>query len=125
LIFNHTGHHSGVLGDLSDTLGYEQARDAALKWFRLFESGVTDDGYTVEAAFWDYVEDRRVERGEACAHDAEVRFRRTVYGTAFGRTPPGRFWTPDIQKWRRGIEKHYGHLVMSAARERLNAVNRL
>jgi hypothetical protein len=39
---NHTGHHSRVIGDLSDTLGYEQARDAALKWFRLFESGITD-----------------------------------------------------------------------------------
>src|SRR5262245_23491340 len=56
---NHTGHHSRVIGDLCETLGYEEARDAALRWFRLFESGITDETYTVEGACRDYVEDRR------------------------------------------------------------------
>lgn len=31
-----------------------------------------------------------------------MRFRRTIYGTAFGKTPLTKLWTPDIKKWRRG-----------------------
>ncbi|HXO63889.1 MAG TPA: hypothetical protein VN882_04255, partial [Steroidobacteraceae bacterium] len=71
---NHTGHHSRVLGDLAETFDYDDARDAAFRWFKSFESGITDDSYTIEAACRDYVEDRRVEKGEACARDAEMRF---------------------------------------------------
>ncbi len=36
------------------------------------------DGYSVEAACREYVEDRRSEKNEACAHDAHKRFERTV-----------------------------------------------
>jgi site-specific recombinase XerD len=119
---NHTGHHSRVLGDLTETFDYDQARDAALHWFKLFESGITDDGYTVEAACRDYVEDRRAERDEACAHDAEMRFRRTVYGTAFGKTPLAKVWTPDIKKWRRGtgLSAASQNRTMTALRAALN-----
>lgn len=34
---NHTGHHSRVLGDLTEDFDYDQARDAALRWFKLFD----------------------------------------------------------------------------------------
>ena len=119
---NHTGHHGRVLGGLTESFDYDQARDAALHWFKLFESGITDDGYTVEAACRDYVEDRRVERGEACAHDAEMRFRRTVYGTAFGKTPLAKLWTPDIKRWRRctGLSPLSQNRTMTALRAALN-----
>src|SRR5882762_8991999 len=119
---NHTGHHSRVVGDLTEHFDYDQARDAALQWFKLFESGITDDGYTVEAACRDYVEDRRVERGEACAHDAEMRFRRTVYGTGFGKTPLVKLWTPEIKKWRRGtgLSPSAQNRTMTALRAALN-----
>jgi integrase len=119
---NHTGHHSRVLGDLSEAFQYDDARGAALSWFRSFESGITDDSYTVEAACRHYIEDRRVEKGEACAHDAEMRFRRTVYGTAFGKTPISKLWTPDLKKWRRGtaLSLSSQNRTMTALRAALN-----
>jgi hypothetical protein len=41
------------------------------------ESDLQEDGYSVEVACRDYVEDRRHEKNEACAHDADKRFERT------------------------------------------------
>lgn len=71
------------------------------------ESGIRDDGYSVEAACKDYVDDRRSEKNEACAHDADKRFERTVYGTAFGKMPCARVLSLDIKKWRQetGLSK--------------------
>lgn len=40
------------------------------------------------------VEARRVERGVACAHDAEKRFQRAVNGTGSGKTPVAKLWPP-------------------------------
>jgi hypothetical protein len=119
---NHTGHHSRVLGDASEIFDYDDAREAALRWFKSFESGVTDDTYTVEAACKDYVEDRRVEKGRACAHDAAMRFKRTVYGTSFGKTPLSKVWAADIKKWRRstGLSQSSQNRTMTALRAALN-----
>ena len=60
------------------------------------EANRDGEGYTVEAACRDYVEDRRAEKNEACAHDAAKRFERTVYGTAFGRVPLARLGSVEI-----------------------------
>jgi integrase len=86
------------------------------------ESGIKDEGYTVEAACRDYVVDRRAEKNEACAHDAQKRFERTVYGTAFGKTPLARVWSLEIKEWRRatGLTKSSQNRTMTALRAALN-----
>jgi site-specific recombinase XerD len=80
------------------------------------------DGYSVEAACRDYVEDRRGEKNEACAHDARMRFERTVYGTAFGKMPVARILSLDIKSWRRetGLSKGSQNRTMTALRAALN-----
>lgn len=70
--------------------------EAALMWFKSYESGVMDDAYTVEQACKDYVQDR-TEKGEECAHDADMRFKRTVYGTEFGKRPLAKLWMADVK----------------------------
>jgi len=83
---------------------------------------MVDEGYSVEAACQDYVEDRRGERNEACAHDAQKRFERTVYGTAFGRMAVGALLSADIKKWRQqtGLSKSSQNRTMTALRAALN-----
>ena len=79
-------------------------------------------GYSVEAACRDYVEDRRSEKNEACAHDARMRFERTVYRTAFGKMPIARLVSLDIKSWRRetGLSKSSQNRTMTALRAALN-----
>ncbi len=91
------------------------------EWFES-ESGINDDGYSVEAACKDYVDDRRSEKNEACAHDADKRFERTVYGTVFGRMPVARVLSLDIKKWRQetGLSKSSQNRTMTALRAALN-----
>ncbi|MGD0493534.1 MAG: tyrosine-type recombinase/integrase [Steroidobacteraceae bacterium] len=86
------------------------------------ESELSEDGYSVEAACRDYVEDRRSEKNEACAHDAHKRFERTVYGTAFGQIPVCRLVSLDIKAWRRetGLSKSSQNRTMTALRAALN-----
>lgn len=82
------------------TLDYEQARAAALRWFDGQDAGVEDDKATVADACREYVADRLREKGEGCAHDAEMRFRRTVYATDFGAIPLTKLRAPRIKAWR-------------------------
>ena len=78
--------------------------------------------YTVEAACREYVEDRRAEKNQACAHDAQKRFERTVYGSAFGRRPLDRLTSLDLKTWRRetGLTKSSQNRTMTALRAALN-----
>jgi integrase len=91
------------LGLASDASDYEAARTSALKWRESADAGVTEDGFTVADACREYVDDRRREKGEGTAHDAEKRFERTVYGTTFGATQLARLKTPRIKAWREGL----------------------
>jgi integrase len=86
------------------------------------ESDLMDEIYSVEAACRDYVDDRRSEKNEACAHDADKRFERTVYGTAFGKLPLARLSSLDIKSWRRetGLSKSSQNRTMTALRAALN-----
>jgi integrase len=92
-----------ALGPETREFDYEKAKEAALVWFQGRDAGVTDNGFTVEAACRAYVTDRRREKGEACAHDAEKRFERTVYGSPFGAIPLAKIRTPRIKEWREGL----------------------
>lgn len=86
------------------------------------EANPDEEGCTVEAACRDYVEDRRSEKNAACAHDADKRFERTVYGTSFGRLPLARLVSLDIKAWRRqtGLSKSSQNRTMTALRAALN-----
>lgn len=92
-----------ALGLVTDAFDYEAARAAALHWFEAADAGVTDEVVTIADACREYVEDRRREKGEGCAHDAKMRFERTVYDTPFGATPLAKLRTPMIKKWRDGL----------------------
>jgi integrase len=85
-------------------------------------SELRPERYTVEAACRDYVADRRSEKNAACAHDAQKRFERTVYGTAFGKLPLVRLLSVDIKSWRRdtGLSKSSQNRTMTALRAALN-----
>jgi integrase len=74
------------LGELSAAFDYDQAKVDAEVWFKDHDAGITGktengDDATVEIACRRYVEDRRRNKSEACAHDADKRFERTVYGS--------------------------------------------
>jgi integrase len=76
-----------ALGEVTDTLGFDQAKEAAETWMRNAERGVSDhhdDGrrVTVASACLAYVRSLRAEGRMNAAHDAHMRFRRTVYGDA-------------------------------------------
>lgn len=110
---------------------YDAAALAAREWFTSLDAGVVSTGsYRVEDACREYVEDRRRERGDKTAEDADWRFRRAVYGTALGSTEVERLRTPGIKKWRdalteedpkgRRMGKAGANRVMTAVRAALN-----
>ena len=70
---------------MSARFDYDEAKGAAEMWFAELDSGVTGRTKsggepTVESACREYVEDRRREKGDRTAQDADKRFERTVYG---------------------------------------------
>jgi hypothetical protein len=80
-----------ALGESSDALTFDAAKTAAESWFKDLDRGVGDrheDGElaTVGSACRAYVRALRTEGRLSTAHDAHMRFRRTVYG-AIRRTP--------------------------------------
>ena len=79
--------HYKALGEVSDAFGFDEAKQAAETWMRDAERGVSDrhdDGsrVTVASACLAYVRSLRAEGRLNAAHDAHMRFRRTVYGDA-------------------------------------------
>lgn len=78
---------------------YDDAAKDARAWFEQCRGGSTEV-VTVEEACKRYVEDRRNEKGEATAKDAEGRFKRLVYGTKFGRIKLPALRTAHITDWR-------------------------
>ena len=78
---------------------YDDASKAAQEWFEQCNGGSTEV-VDVEEACKRYVEDRRTEKGESTAKDAEGRFKRLVYGTKFGRIKLSALRTAHITDWR-------------------------
>jgi len=93
-----------ALGMVSETFDFDAAKKAAMAVFDAHDAGVkASERATVEDACRAYVEDRRREKGEATARDAESRFERTVYDTEFGRMALDKLRTPAIRRWRDGL----------------------
>lgn len=79
---------------------YDDAKKAALAWAGRVEAGVTDKPPTVQAACEHYVTHQRTEKSDKAANDAEGRFKRLVYGTAFGKTKLDKLNTIKVRAWR-------------------------
>ncbi len=112
----------GKLGYVSATFGFDEAKVAALEWLRGHRGGVTSQAVTVAKACEEYVEDRRREKGEACAHDAKKRFERTVYGKPFAAIPLAKLTTPRMKAWRDGLKlaKGSANRTLTALKAALN-----
>jgi site-specific recombinase XerD len=92
------------LGVETESFGFDQAHAAALAWFEGAERiAPGNKAQSVETACKLYVEDRRKEISEANAHDADMRFKRTVYGTAFGARHLSKLETTHIKEWRNAL----------------------
>lgn len=87
-------HH--VLGAFSN---FEDAEKAARAWFDQCVHG-SPEVLDIEAACRRYVSDRRKEKGEATAIDAEGRFRRHVFGKPFGKILLSDLRTGHVTDWR-------------------------
>lgn len=81
---------------------FDDAEKKAREWFAQCDGG-SPEVLTVEQACRRYVEDRRSEKGENTAKDAEGRFRRLVYGRAFGKIELAALRTAHITDWRNGL----------------------
>lgn len=115
--------HYRALGSHASTFGHEQAHAAAVAWFAAHDAGVkANSRATVEDACKAYVEDRRREKGETTARDAEARFDRTIEGTEFGRTRLDKLTTPVVRKWRDGLKlsKASANRTLTAVKAALN-----
>ena len=92
------------LGEDSREFGWKEAKAAAEAWFQLRNQGVrTDEVEVVEAACRLYVKERRASKGDDCAHDAEKRFERTVYGKSFGAQKLDKLRAATVREWRDGL----------------------
>lgn len=78
---------------------FDHACKAARNWIKNAKGGVTEV-ITVEEACKRYVQDRRSEKGDDTANDAEGRFKRTIYGTDFGKIKLSALRTGRIVEWR-------------------------
>jgi integrase len=93
-----------ALGALTGTFDYPEAVRAAQAWFARLDAGVVQKGrFTIEDVCRDYIKDRRRERGDKSADDAEWRFERAVFGTDFGRTEVVKLRAPAIKAWRESL----------------------
>jgi integrase len=120
---SETGHKLyKALGYVTGAFDYERAREKAQAWFGGQDAGVLDDAATVTQACRQYVEDRRREKGDACAHDADKRFERTVYDTPFGAIPVAKLRTPIIREWRDSLKLSKGtsNRTLTALKAALN-----
>lgn len=111
-----------ALGPETETFGFIEARAAALKWFADLDRGISSDQHTVADACRLYVEDREREKGTACAHDAKMRFKRTVDGTLFGHRPLEKIRTPHIKAWFHALDmsKASANRTLTALKAALN-----
>lgn len=112
-----------ALGAVTREFDFESAKRAALEWFQSRDRGGVDvDVPTVTEACREYVKDRRREKGEACAHDAEKRFERTVYEDPIGRIRLDKLRTDRIKEWRDAtkLSKGSSNRTLTALKAALN-----
>jgi integrase len=113
--------HYRPLGQVTKAFEHDAARRTAEAWFADFDAGVTDDKpLTVADACREYVADLEAEGrgatakgdrrrdpdavpGWGAAHDAEMRFKRTVYDEPIGQVRAEKLRTAHIKQWRNAL----------------------
>lgn len=95
----------GDFGYLPPGDRYDAALKAAEDWFRHMGAGGRNEPETVEAVCKAYVQHTKDEGREATAKDAEGRFKRWVYGKAFGKLDIQKMTHPKVMEWRKTLAK--------------------
>jgi integrase len=122
------------LGYLTERFEFEEAGAAANAWFKAFDAGVDDTGATVEKACREYVDHLRRHKRESAAKDADMRFRRTVYGSekrprirprpanAIASVPLDKLRKHHVAKWRDDLKLGAGasNRTLTALKAALN-----
>lgn len=89
----------------ADAISYDEAVAKTRAWRKSLAAGVEATGTeTVGDACKAYVADLRDEKREDAATDAEGRFKRTVYGTTFGKLKLATLRTAKIKDWRARLD---------------------
>ncbi|MGH8074947.1 MAG: tyrosine-type recombinase/integrase [Lysobacter sp.] len=90
-----------AIGPVSDALDYDAAKKAARRWRKGAEAGVDATSVrTVVDACREYVADLTRRKGQDSGHDAELRFKRTVYDHSIGKLALGKVTQRKIEGWR-------------------------
>jgi integrase len=89
-----------ALGTATKDLDFTAAKRLAETWFKGRDDGLVGEVPTVAAICKEYVEDRRVEKGEQTAYDAEIRFKRNVYEKPIGAVRLDKITSTTLKKWR-------------------------
>lgn len=110
-----------ALGEFSEALDFDQAKVAAEAWFADLDRGVTGrthDGkeVTVADAARNYIEQLTRDGRTSTAHDADMRFRRTIYGDEkrkraalpLARVQLAKLRTKHLEEWRDSLRLKRG-----------------
>lgn len=90
--------------DYDNAMSYDSAVTATRAWAKTLDDGIdTSAVQTVADACREYVEDRRREKGEANARDAQYRYQRTVYQNSIGKVKLSKLRTSQVKKWRAAL----------------------
>jgi integrase len=109
--------HYRALGQATKEFEWDAAKRAAESWFGDFDVGIKHKPLTVAEACREYVadleadgrgatakgdlrQDPEAEPGWGAAHDAEMRFRRTIYDDPIGKVLVEKLRTSRIKQWR-------------------------
>ena len=89
----------------ADSIAHDDVVKAARAWAKAVDAGVdTSEAQTVADACKAYVKDRRQEKGDANADDADGRFERTVYGHSLGKVKLAKLRMQQVKDWRAGLD---------------------
>lgn len=91
------------LGQATENFGFDKAKKESEKWFRDFEADIVDKPLTVAQACREYVADLEADGRPETAHEADMRFRRTVYDHPIGKVMLDRLKTARLKAWRNGL----------------------
>lgn len=93
------------LGWATETFDFDQAKAAAVEWFKLQDSGVTttSDVVTVADACRAYVRSLTATNGDKSGRDAKLRLQRTVFNCDLGKRPLASVRITHIKAWRDGL----------------------
>ena len=97
------GYTYKALGQFTKAFDYNHAKRAAEMWFADADLGVSNKATTVEDACKYYVEDLEAEGRFAAAHDAKMRFKRTIYSHDIAKIPLDKLRTAPLKTWRNGL----------------------